>query len=84
MFVSPVGLGTKNLGAGEDQQQFSSQSVNLVAVMSWLRPSGVVRQYPATKNISTKEEETTLPRAVTRQQLVKTQKTLCELQYRDS
>jgi hypothetical protein len=27
MVMSPVGLGTKNHSAGEDQQQFSSQSV---------------------------------------------------------
>jgi hypothetical protein len=32
MIMSPVGLGTKNRYAGEDQQQFSSESVEPAGV----------------------------------------------------
>jgi hypothetical protein len=38
---------------------------------------------PACKDIITEAEEYTLLGAITEQRLVKTQKTLCELQYSD-
>jgi hypothetical protein len=43
----------------------------------------VARQSPSGKDMSTEAEKTTVLRAITRQQLVKTYKTLCVLQYSD-
>jgi hypothetical protein len=67
LVMSPVGPRTKNNCAGEVQQQFSSQSVDLVSFHHKL----AVRQSPAGKDVNTEDEESALLGAVRYQRLVK-------------